>query len=421
MMRHNNAFLSCTFRCSLNFYSRLTFYLIILHILFGKKWYNSLQLRNRCDKIHKKKLYIKGVFIIKKLISFVAAAVVAVCLFTACSGGANSRRDDMPDVEPMDYNYLTGLPFDDGQDKSARPVAVMINNAKIALPQYGLSNADIIYEAVTEGGITRMMALYSDINDIDRVGPVRSARTQFVQLMLPLNAIYVHIGSSTTAGAMLNAYSYQDIDGIYLGSLAFEYDIELAKTKSSEHCWFTNKDLIKAGINKTGIMTKNNFYPAFEFVPYGSEKRVLSTDGANTVSYRYSSYADVSFTYDSESGRYKKDAFGTPHIDAATKEQIAFDNVFVLVANVGIEEQNGILPDFDYSGGTGYYFHGGKYDNITWEKGEPEYPLVMYSSDGSVLKVNTGTSYVGIIAKEQEETLKITEEIQTSASVERVQ
>ena len=126
----------------------------------------------------------------------------------------------------------------------------MINNAKIALPQYGLEAADIIYEAVTEGGITRLMALYSDINDINRAGPVRSARTQFVQMMLPLNAIYVHIGSSTTAEAMLNNYSYQDIDGIYLGSLAFRYDSELAKTKASEHCWFTDKELIKAGIDK---------------------------------------------------------------------------------------------------------------------------------------------------------------------------
>ena len=93
----------------------------------------------------------------------------------------------------------------------------------------------------------------------------------------------------------------------------------------------------------------------------------------------------------------------------------------MLIADVGIEIENGILPDFDYSEGTGYYFHGGKYEEITWKKGEPEYPLVLYAQDGSVLKVNTGKSYVGMLASTQLDTLTITEEVETSASVERVQ
>ena len=387
----------------------------------GKKWYNGLQPDRMYDilKIYTD-FYTKEVFIIKRIIAIILAMVMLAA--TGCS----SQQADNPSVEeeqvvPMDYNYLTGLPFDAGQDKAARPVAVMINNAKIALPQYGLEAADIIYEAVTEGGITRLMALYSDINDIDRAGPVRSARTQFVQMMLPLNAIYVHIGSSTTAEAMLNNYSYQDIDGIYLGSLAFSYDSELAKTKASEHCWFTDKELIKAGIDKNDIKTKNSFYPAFDFVEYGREKRVLEGETANTISYEYSDYADVSFTYNAETDRYLKSAFGTPHMDAGTGNQLAFDNVFLLLAEVGIEEQNGILPDFDYSVGSGYYFCGGRYEEITWKKGEPENPLLIYNDAGEILKVNTGKTYIGILDEEMDETISITEEVQETADVERVQ
>ncbi len=366
----------------------------------------------------------REVFYIKKLISLIITLAAVAVMLTACtSKPADNTEQNPPDVKPMDYNYLTGLPFNDGQDKSRRPVAVMINNAKIALPQYGLSSADIIYEAVTEGGITRLMALYSDINNIGRVGPVRSARTQFVQLMLPLNAIYVHIGSSTTADAMLNAYSYQDIDGMYLGSIAFSYDSELAKTKSSEHCWFTDKTLIEAGIKKVDIATKNNFYPAFDFVNAKDEKRIPDGPTANNISFEYSGYANVEFNYNRETGLYTKDAFGTPHMDRATNTQLAFDNVFVLMANVGIEETNGILPDFDYSEGTGYYFHGGKYEEITWKKGEPEYPLVLYSKNGDVLKVNTGKSYVGILDSNQKSTLVISETVDTppQPEVERVQ
>ena len=347
---------------------------------------------------------------------------MAMTALTACSSEAEGEnKPSNNNVPGKEYNYLTGLPVDENTDMSARPVAVMINNLKIALPQSGLENADIIYEAVTEGGITRLMAVYSDINKIQRVGPVRSARDQFIEMMLPLNAIYVHIGASTSAERMLNFYSYQDIDGIYLGFLAFEQDAELAKTKGPEHSWFTNSELIKAGINKTGVETKNDFYPAFDFVDYGKDARVLSMENANTITFSYSDYADVGFVYDETTGRYNKSAFGIPHMDADTNTQLSFDNVFVLLTDVGVQEENGILPDFRMEGGEGYYFCGGRYEKITWEKGEPEKPLILYDAEGEVLKVNPGKSYIGILDNELADTIVISEEVATTASVERVQ
>ena len=362
-------------------------------------------------------------FIIKKIISLMLALVMAMAVMTGCSnnGGEGQQESVDPTVKRKEYNYLTGMPFAEGADKTARPIAVMINNLKIAHPQSGLTNADIIYEAVTEGGITRLMAVYSDIEKIDKVGPVRSARDAFIEMMLPLNAIYVHIGSSTSATKMLDFYSYQDIDGIYLGSLAFEQNPELAKSKGPEHSWFTNKNLIKAGIERNNIATKNNFYPAFEFVEYGSDARLPEGGNASTVDFAYSSYANVSFSYDSATGKYLKNAFGVPHMDADTNTQLAFDNVIVMVTDVGIQAENGVLAEIDMSEGTGYYFFGGKYEEIKWSKGEPEEPLMLYNTDGDVLKVNTGKSYVGILGTDQLETMVISEEVQTTASVERVQ
>ena len=361
-------------------------------------------------------------FIIKKILGLVLIVALSISVLTGCSKKQPSENEYKNENLPQkEYNYLTGLPFEDGADKDARPVAAMINNIKIALPQSGLENADIIYEAVTEGGITRLMAVYSDINKIERVGPIRSARDQFVEMMLPLNAIYVHIGASSSAERMLNFYSYQDIDGIYLGFLAFEQDPELAKTKGPEHSWFTNKDLIKAGIEKTDIKTKNDFYPAFDFVEYGEADRVLTGDVANTISFSYSDYADVSFDYDSTSGKYYKNAFGIPHMDAETGNQVSFDNVFVLLTDVGIQKENGVLPDFELEEGEGYYFSGGKCEKIKWSKGEPENPLVLYDTNGAVLKVNTGKSYVGLLDNERADTIVISEEVQSASNVERVQ
>ncbi len=149
----------------------------------------------------------------------------------------------------------------------------------------------------------------------------------------------------------------------------------------------------------------------------------MPEDGkAGYISYRYSDYADVTFSYDRESGRYLKTAFGVPHTDAATGAQVGFDNVFVLIADVGIQEENGILMDFDLSRGEGYYFYKGMYQKITWQKGEPENPLLIYDEDGEILKVNPGKSYVGLLDNVQLPTFSISETApETSDGGERVQ
>ena len=116
-----------------------------------------------------------------------------------------------------------------------------------------------------------------------------------------------------------------------------------------------------------------------------------------------------------------KNAFGVPHMDADTNTQLAFDNVFVILAKSGIQEENGVLADIDLTEGKGYYFHGGKYEEITWEKGQPEQPLLLYGKDGDILKVNTGKSYVGILDESREDGIIISEEVYSTASVERVQ
>ena len=100
----------------------------------------------------------------KRMLSFLLCALLLCSLLAGCGGGAaNSapaRPDTLPDYNP---NPLTGLEKDAGYPYGQRPIAVMINNIKDSLPQSGISGADLMYEMVTEGGITRMMAVYSDI------------------------------------------------------------------------------------------------------------------------------------------------------------------------------------------------------------------------------------------------------------------
>ena len=347
----------------------------------------------------KKKYSLKKQSSLKKKCSFLLACSILFSLLTSCNnpGPDSSAGVEDPLVIPYSqYNPLTGYEKDENYPEGQRPVAIMINNIYDALPQRGISGADIIYEMVTEGGITRIMAVYTDYRAVTMTGPVRSARDQFIQLMLPLNAIYVHIGTSIYATEMLNYYSYQNIDGIYLGSTAFFFDAERAKSKDSEHCWYTNGELIMSGIAQVHIDDRGTLAPVFNFVTPDAPRVVPEGGEAKNVSFNFSGYIDAAFTYNEETMLYLKSEFNIPQIDDNVGTQIGFTNVFVLGTNVTFKPDD-FCTDFDFSSGTGYYFTGGRYVAIQWSKGDPLAPLVFTNLDGTPLEVNCGTSYVAFI------------------------
>ena len=142
-----------------------------------------------------------------------------------------SQLESEPE-EPEDTGPRNPLTGETGFSESAvglRPVTVMINNIGQALPQRGLAAADVIFEAVVEGGITRMMGVYADIDQIPYVGPVRSARHYYVSFSEGLNAIYTHFGGSPTAYDYISSYAVDDVDGQYCTS-AFYQDTWRAQT-----------------------------------------------------------------------------------------------------------------------------------------------------------------------------------------------
>ena len=103
-----------------------------------------------------------------------AAAAVAVMVGTACAGTAFAEEDN-----GMVRSYLTGklVPESIGRTKA---ISVMLNNIQAALPQSGIANAEVVYEAPVEGGITRLMGIFEDYQDVERIGSVRSCRNYYV-------------------------------------------------------------------------------------------------------------------------------------------------------------------------------------------------------------------------------------------------
>ena len=330
---------------------------------------------------------------------------------TACGSSApqpeSSPAPTAAPVEKRTYNYITGEKLESEELAKMRPVAVMVDSSKYAMPQSGISDAEIIYEMVTEGGITRLMAVFSDIDDVEDIGPVRSARDQFVQFALPLNAIYVHIGTSIYAADMLNFYHYQNIDGLYLGSTSFVFDAERATQYAHEHCWYTDDGMIEEGMRKTGLSINGNLYPAFNFADY-REAPVTLDEGltAEKIEFRFSDYANAKLRYNAEKNKYYKEIFGSKQMDDATDKQLSFENVLLLHTDISLYP-DGLCTSFDLSEGEGFYFYGGKFIPVKWIKGQPEDPLQIFDLNGEPVKINVGKTYVAIIGTDMLDTVEI--------------
>ena len=358
------------------------------------------------------------------------ALCLAGCLLAGCAReGETALPTAAPSATPrptaadeppaLSYEALegvdpyTGLPQGADYPAGKRGVAVMINNVKGALPQSGINSAALLYEMVTEGGVTRLMAVYRDYAAMPVVGPIRSARDQHVQLMLPLECLYAHIGGSTYANALLEAFhcpGYRSLDGIYRNF--YWIDQERRRTMDQDYCVYTDGPTLAAALERFGLDVDYAYEmpQVFRFQPAGEPARSLEGGEATQVYLRFSSYTDCEFRYDPATGRYAKWEFGEPQVDAAAGgAQYQADNLFILFTEIE-KYPDGVLSQVDLAGqGYGYYFCGGRYERVRWMKGEPAAPLRILRLDGSEedVVVNPGQSYIALVGLDQFEYFRI--------------
>lgn len=358
-----------------------------------------------------------------KLSALLAAAVLLCSLMAGCGGQPQSQPapESAPPAEPSiepaftlasDVHPYTGLQKEAGYPDARRGVAVMINNVRTALPQSGINDADVLYEMVTESGITRLMALYRDYQTLPTVGPLRSARDQHVQLMIPLDCLYAHIGTSNYAAEMLETYRYLDtkaLDGKY--KTFYWIDAERRKTRGQEHCVYMNGETYGEAVEKYGLDTASEPAPIFNFTPYAEGPRILEDGEAQSIYIRFSSYADSQFDYDPETGKYYKTQFNQHQIDANTGETYGADNLLVLFADID-KYPDGVLSHVNFdTQGAALYFNGGRYEIVRWMKGKPNAPLRIVDQEGTEtdVQINPGQTYVAVVGMDQVEHCRVDE------------
>ena len=289
------------------------------------------------------------------------------------------------------------------QDSKTRPYAVMINNhAKARINHAGLDDAYIVYEAIAEGGLTRLMAIFKD-KDTDRIGSVRSSRPYFLDYALENDAIYVHFGGSSQALSDIKTLDIDNIDGMSTAS-AFWRDRTLGV--ALEHTAFTNMEKLKSAVSDKGYRTKTNKklllnYKVDEFNLDSKEDSIV----ANNISIPYSHYVVTSYTYDAEKKVYNRFVNGVAHTDGITKNQYTAKTIIVMKVNNYSLDSYGRQKLDNIGSGDGYYITNGYAVPIVWEKESRSSQTIYRYSDGTEIDVNDGNTYIQIQPITQELTI----------------
>ena len=304
-----------------------------------------------------------------------------------------------PTPTPGPLNPLTGLELDDPQAQGQRPIALMINNIKVAVPQTGIGEADLMYEMLVEGDITRQMVVFADINDIPEIGSIRSARHDYIDLAGGLDAILVHIGASNLANDQFARQNTDHID-LHVFPDAYWRDQDWRHDRGYEHSVKTTGDMLTAALAESGDRTTllENIQPAFSFRSM-YEFAPATGESAISVSIPYSEdYCITTFDYDENTRLYSKGQYDAPQIDLSTGDTLTFTNIILIMTRVYVCDDLK-HKEAELESGEGYYISGGRWQVITWEKGDTTDRLVLYDEQGSELQVNCGKSYIGIVPK----------------------
>ena len=305
------------------------------------------------------------------------------------------------EIKPAGFiNPLTGI--EEETDKTnIRPIAVMINNLHEALPQIGISEADIMYETLEEGGITRLLCIYNDYSDIPEIGSVRSARDYYIDIADAHDAIFVHAGGSTYAYTALAERKTNNIDGIYHGE--FYRSAERRKTMSKEHTLMISGEGLDHAIAYRGYRTSSTSPSPLTFsADYTKgEETAEHIEFPFSIGYTSRPYVTAFFDYNKETSEYLKGEFGKAHIDGDDNSTLSFKNVLTLSCPMNIIKGDplGCIQVHFTGTGTGTYAVDGTHRSIVWKKQSRSSAYTLYESDGvTPLMLAPGKSYIGVIS-----------------------
>jgi len=294
-----------------------------------------------------------------------------------------------------------------GNDRS---IAVMIDNHNQAWPQAGLNKAYLVYEAIVEGGETRLMALFKGVT-VDKIGPVRSSRHYFLDYVMENDAIYAHYGWSPLAESDIKQYNINNINGITESTSTFWR----VKDKSAPHNAVTSTDALLKAAKSKGYKTTSTKKSVLKYVT--DDVNLDDGQGALSVTIPHSSLQTVKYVYDEQNQVYKRYARNKAQTDWDTGNSITTKNIIItFVKNTTLNDGENKGRQTIYNTGVkdGYYITNGKAIKITCEKTSRSAQTVYKDLNGNEINVNDGNTYVQICPIDSNVTIEADETVESA-------
>lgn len=282
---------------------------------------------------------------------------------------------------------LTGLPV--SEESLPRPLAVMINNAPAARPQSGVSEADILYEILAEGGITRLIGIFQSHTGVVKIGPIRSIRPYLLDIGESYGGVTVHAGGSPAAYAILQHEKKADLDEIGRAGAYFWRD----SARKAPHNLYSNSAKLLEGAEKLGFATSVKV-PEYLF----NDPDYIPVDGEQapefSVSYLLKSYK-VDYKYVAERQTYQRYVNGKPHLDLNNDNPVEASNVMIIGADHKVLDDVGRLQIDVELGGEALLFQRGQVTKGRWSREAKD--VIRFVKDGKETLMYPGITHILVV------------------------
>lgn len=341
---------------------------------------NSLRRAKQWIKTHRlQSLIILG------LVLVAAAGLAAYAILSQPAPQNNSNQTIKPKPKPVIkyYSSLDGTEVPSEPDTKKPVTAVLIENSPDARPQSGVKQAQVVYEAIAEGGITRFLCLYQQ-NTPGIIGPVRSLRMYYLDWAAPYQASIVHVGGSLYSLEEVRNGQYRNVDIENHRGYSWR-----ATDRYAPHNVYTSFEKLSALNNELGFNTSE----------FASFKR---TDGKPAESLNATSISvnisgplfNSTYSYDAATNTYARSQGGAPHTDREDG-QINPSVVVALKVDMTTVMEDGYRQNINTTGsGTAYLFQNGTVVDVTWQKADRFSPLKLTDSNGAEVALTRGQTWV---------------------------
>ncbi len=299
---------------------------------------------------------------------------------------ANKPKAAKVTPKPKYYSPLTGEQVADEKARIKPVTAIMLENSPAARPQSGLKDAEIVYEAVAEGGITRFLALYQQ-RQPDLIGPVRSLRMYYLNWATPYDASIAHIGGSYNALKKVRGGGYRDIDQFFNSKYYWR-----ATDRYAPHNVYTS-------FSKLSQLNALKGYTSSQ--PIGFERaddKKTSTQDATSISLKISGpLYNSTYQYDPATKLYARSEGGAPHIDREAG-QITAKVVIALRVDMSKVMEDGYRENITTTGsGNVVIFQNGQAISGTWSKISDSAQITFADANGQPIALARGTTWISAI------------------------